>query len=67
MAFIHPENRVIEAEGYVRTSNYSDVDDVYREIARAVEEYSSFDVEDSYPSYVYKQKVWKVTIKVEVA
>lgn len=67
MAFISPEQRVIEAEGFVKTSLYSDVDDVYREVSQAVEEFSPFDVEEEYPLYVYEQKVWKVTIKVELA
>lgn len=65
MAFISPEQRVIEAEGFVKTSLYSDVDDVYREIAQAVEGYSCYDVEENYPSYVYEQNVFKVTIKIE--
>jgi hypothetical protein len=65
MAFVSPEKRVIEAEGYVKASIYSDVEEVYREIAQAVERDSVYDVEEEYPLYIYEQKVYKITIKVE--
>jgi len=67
MAFIRPEQSVIEAEGYVRVSNYTDVGDVYNDIARAIEHASPLDVEEDYPAYLYDQRVYKITIKVERA
>ena len=66
MAFIRPEQSVIEAEGFTTGSKYSDANDVYSNIVQVIEDFSAYDVKGEKPSYFYERKTYKITIKVEL-
>lgn len=67
MGFKVPGQSKVEAESFIRASVYTDANDVWIRVQRALEEATYYDYEESEPSVnqYSDDRVFKITITVE--
>lgn len=66
MAWNLPSDRDYQVSAYVKTSGYSDAEDVWGQLHQAVRDYTHYDFEEKNTFSTYSdEKVFKVTITIE--